>query len=172
MNYNANVSFVQLYCSQFNLPYFCDVNNAEDNKQLKLNNQLCFPIYALARDIIAAYRPLLEAIDLTYPQYLALLVLWERQEQTVSQLGEQLDLDSGTLTPLLKRLEQKGLVYRRRSTTDERSVLITLTEAGSSLQNKAASIPAKLVQAMPVSGAELETLQRIICKIRKNMHKI
>ncbi|MCL7988242.1 MarR family transcriptional regulator [Sphingobacterium sp. lm-10] len=152
--------------------YFCVVNNAENNKQLKLNNQLCFPIYALARDIIAAYRPFLEAIDITYPQYLTLLVLWEKQEQTVSQLGEQLDLDSGTLTPLLKRLEQKGLVYRRRSTTDERSVLITLTEAGVSLQAKAANIPAKLMQAMPVSSEELETLQRIICKIRKNIHKI
>lgn len=148
------------------------MDNAEDNKQLKLNNQLCFPIYALSRDIVAAYRPLLEAIDLTYPQYLALLVLWEKEEQTVSQLGEQLDLDSGTLTPLLKRLEQKGLVHRRRSVADERSVIISLTESGSSLQTKAACIPAKLLQALPVSAVELETLQRIICKIRKNIHKI
>ncbi|MFD2743395.1 MarR family winged helix-turn-helix transcriptional regulator [Sphingobacterium populi] len=138
---------------------------------MKLDNQLCFPIYALARDIIAAYRPLLEAIDLTYPQYLALLVLWEKQEQSVSQLGEHLDLDSGTLTPLLKRLEQKGLVNRRRSGRDERIVLVSLTEAGTSLQSKAANIPATLLKSMPVTAEELETLQRIICKIRKNIHK-
>ncbi|WP_207774344.1 MarR family winged helix-turn-helix transcriptional regulator [Sphingobacterium corticibacter] len=148
------------------------MNNVEDNKQLKLKSQLCFPIYALARDIVAAYRPLLEALDLTYPQYLALLVLWEKEEQSVSQLGEQLDLDSGTLTPLLKRLEQKGLVNRKRSTTDERSVLISLTEAGSKLQFEAANIPSKLMEAMPVSAAELKTLQHIICKIRKNIRKI
>ncbi len=145
--------------------------NVDKNKNLKLDNQLCFPIYALARDIIAAYRPLLEAIDLTYPQYLALLVLWEKQEQSVSQLGEHLDLDSGTLTPLLKRLEQKGLVNRRRSERDERIVLVSLTEAGTSLQSKAANIPATLLKSMPVSAEELETLQRIICKIRKNIHK-
>lgn len=146
--------------------------NAEDNKKLQLDNQLCFPIYALARDIIAAYRPLLEAIDLTYPQYLALLVLWEKQEQSVSQLGDQLDLDSGTLTPLLKRLEQKGLVNRKRSATDERSVLISLTESGSGLRIKAANIPATLLMSLPVSVDELETLRGIICKIRKNIHKI
>ncbi|WP_066756535.1 MarR family winged helix-turn-helix transcriptional regulator [Sphingobacterium populi] len=145
--------------------------NVDKNKNLKLDNQLCFPIYALARDIIAAYRPLLEAIDLTYPQYLALLVLWEKQEQSVSQLGEHLDLDSGTLTPLLKRLEQKGLVNRRRSGRDERIVLVSLTEAGTSLQSKAANIPATLLKSMPVTAEELETLQRIICKIRKNIHK-
>lgn len=148
------------------------MNNVEDNKQLKLKSQLCFPIYALARDIVAAYRPLLEVLDLTYPQYLALLVLWEKEEQSVSQLGEQLDLDSGTLTPLLKRLEQKGLVHRKRSTTDERSVLISLTEAGSKLQFEAANIPAKLMEAMPVSADELKILQHIICKIRKNIRKI
>lgn len=145
--------------------------NVDKNKNLKLDNQLCFPIYALARDIIAAYRPLLEAIDLTYPQYLALLVLWEKQEQSVSQLGEHLDLDSGTLTPLLKRLEQKGLVNRRRSERDERIVLVSLTETGTSLQSKATNIPATLLKSMPVSAEELETLQRIICKIRKNIHK-
>ncbi len=146
--------------------------NVENNKQLQLDNQLCFPIYALARDIIAAYRPLLEAIDLTYPQYLALLVLWEKQEQSVSQLGEHLDLDSGTLTPLLKRLEQKGLVNRKRSLADERSVLISLTESGSLLRTKAANIPPTLLKSLSVSAEELENLQRIICKIRKNIHKI
>ncbi|WP_317165696.1 MarR family winged helix-turn-helix transcriptional regulator [Sphingobacterium chungjuense] len=146
--------------------------NVENNKQLQLDNQLCFPIYALARDIIAAYRPLLEAIDLTYPQYLALLVLWEKQEQSVSQLGEHLDLDSGTLTPLLKRLEQKGLVNRKRSLADERIVLISLTESGSLLRTKAANIPPTLLKSLSVSAEELENLQRIICKIRKNIHKI
>ena len=115
---------------------------------LQLDNQACFALYALSREIINHYRPLLDGIDLTYPQYLALMVLWECQPQTVNQLGERLRLDSGTLTPLLKRLEQKKLIVRTRRSSDERVVEITLTPSGKELKNKALEIPTKVMQSM------------------------
>ena len=143
----------------------------EQREELKLSKQLCFPIYALAKDLAAAYRPLLEEIGLTYPQYLVLLVLWEQGEQRVSPLGEQLELDSGTLTPLLKRLAQKGLVLRERCTQDERNVWIKLTAEGQALREKAIGIPAKLVSKLSLTTAELLSLQTIIEKIRRDIHK-
>ncbi|MCS3797053.1 MarR family winged helix-turn-helix transcriptional regulator [Niastella sp. OAS944] len=136
--------------------------------KLKLANQLCFPVYTLAKEIINHYRPLLENLDLTYPQYLVMLVLWEEQEQTVNQLGEQLKLDSGTLTPLLKRMEQKGLVARTRDTGDERVVNITLTQEGKKLKAKALSVPSQLVASMKVSKNDLLVLKSTIEKILKN----
>lgn len=136
--------------------------------KLKLANQLCFPVYTLAKEIINHYRPLLENLDLTYPQYLVMLVLWEEQEQTVNQLGEQLKLDSGTLTPLLKRMEQKGLVARTRDTGDERVVNITLTQEGKKLKAKALSVPSQLVASMKVSKNDLLVLKNTIEKILKN----
>ena len=135
---------------------------------MKLANQLCFPVYTLAKEIINHYRPLLENLDLTYPQYLVMLVLWEEQEQTVNQLGEQLKLDSGTLTPLLKRMEQKGLVARTRDTGDERVVNITLTQEGKKLKAKALSVPSQLVASMKVSKNDLLVLKSTIEKILKN----
>ena len=134
-------------------------------QQLKLDNQICFPVYALSREIVGRYRPLLDQLDITYPQYLVLLVLWEHQEQSVSQLGEKLYLDSGTLTPLLKRLEQKKLVTRSRSKEDERIVKIKLTSEGQSLQKKAASIPKQLFEDMKVPEEELKQLKTTIEKI-------
>src|SRR5690242_5298105 len=125
-----------------------------ENK-LKLANQVCFPVYTLAKEIVNQYRPLLEDLDLTYPQYLVMLVLWEEQEQTVNQLGEKLKLDSGTLTPLLKRMEQKGLVARTRDIADERVVNITLTKEGKKLKAKALCIPTQLVKSMKVSVNDL-----------------
>ncbi|MFN7099701.1 MAG: MarR family winged helix-turn-helix transcriptional regulator, partial [Flavobacterium sp.] len=110
-------------------------------------------------------RPLLDAIELTYPQYLVMMVLWEHDSQTVNQLGGKLHLDSGTLTPLLKRLETKSLVSRTRSTTDERIVNITLTQKGKELQTQAATIPQQLMQAMNLEMEDLEELKRIITKI-------
>ena len=138
-----------------------------ENK-LKLANQVCFPVYTLAKEIVNQYRPLLEDLDLTYPQYLVMLVLWEEQEQTVNQLGEKLKLDSGTLTPLLKRMEQKGLVTRTRDTGDERVVNITLTKEGIKLKTKALRIPAQLVESMNVSKNDLLVLKNIIEKILSN----
>lgn len=108
---------------------------------LLLDEQLCFALYAASRRMTAVYRPLLDALDLTYPQYLVMLVLWERDGLTVRELGSRLQLDSGTLTPLLKRLEQAGLIGRRRRQSDEREVEITLTQAGHTLRERATDVP-------------------------------
>lgn len=140
-------------------------------QQLKLDNQICFPVYALSREIVGRYRPLLDQLDITYPQYLVLLVLWEHQEQSVSQLGEKLYLDSGTLTPLLKRLEQKNLVTRSRSKEDERIVKIKLTSEGQNLQKKAASIPKQLFEDMKVPEEELKQLKTTIEKILTTLNQ-
>jgi MarR family transcriptional regulator, organic hydroperoxide resistance regulator len=116
-----------------------------------LDEQLCFALYAASRRMTAAYRPLLEALDLTYPQYLVMLVLWERDGLTVRELGARLQLDSGTLTPLLKRLEQAGWLGRRRRQSDEREVEITLTEAGHKLHERAADVPRCMAERLCMS---------------------
>jgi DNA-binding MarR family transcriptional regulator len=140
-------------------------------KQQILSQQVCFPIYAFAKEIINQYRPLLDAIELTYPQYLVMLVLWEFESQTVNQLGEKLKLDSGTLTPLLKRMEAKLLVTRTRSSSDERIVNIALTQDGKALQIKAANVPAQLIEAMNVTVEDLQELKNIISKISNKNNK-
>jgi len=132
---------------------------------LKLENQICFPAYAFSRNLTNLYRPLLAQLDITYPQYLVLIVLWEHQQQTVNQLGEQLYLDTGTLTPLLKRLEQKGLVNRTRSKQDERVVIISLTAPGKELKEKAKHIPMELVKCANVSIDELQQLKTLLNKV-------
>ncbi|UNL96482.1 MarR family winged helix-turn-helix transcriptional regulator [Paenibacillus polymyxa] len=116
-------------------------NNFNKDAVLKLDNQLCFAIYACSREITKLYQPYLEKLGVTYSQYLVLIVLWEREECTVKELGEALYLDSGTLTPLLKRLQNAGLIDRKRSTQDERKVLISLTTEGRALRDKALSVP-------------------------------
>lgn len=142
------------------------------SENLKLSNQICFPVYSLAKEIVNQYRPLLDAIELTYPQYLVMMVLWEQGEQTVSEIGSALQLDSGTLTPLLKRLQQKDLVDRKRSLQDERVVLISLTEGGNALKHKAEKIPLKMLEAMQLNLEELETLktgiEHILLKLKSN----
>ncbi len=138
---------------------------------LKLQNQVCFPVYSLAKEIVSRYRPFLEKLDVTYPQYLVLLVLWEHRQQTVSQIGEKLHLDSGTLTPLLKRMEQKKLVARVRDTDDERVVNILLTPEGYELEKKARTVPEKLVENMQVSTEELLLLKNVIETILSNLNK-
>lgn len=134
---------------------------------LQLDKQVCFPIYALSREVIQRYRPFLDELDLTYPQYLVFLVLWEEDRQTVNQIGEKLLLDSGTLTPLLKRLEQKKLLTRTRRKTDERVVEIQLTESGRALREQAAEIPQKLLNDLDISLEELVTLRTIAHRILK-----
>ncbi len=124
---------------------------------LHLSEQVCFPVYALAKEIINQYRPFLDAVDLTYPQYLVMLVLWEHETQTVNQLGEHLKLDSGTLTPLLKRMEVKAFISRDRSKVDERIVNVSLTEKGIALKEKASCIPTLLMESMHVSIEDLTT---------------
>lgn len=137
------------------------------DSKLKLSSQRCFPIYLLSKEIVNMYRPILEEIDLTYPQYLVLVVLWEKQPQSVGQLGDELYLDSGTLTPLLKRLEQKEIIKRQRATTDERVVEIFLTEKGVKLREKAEEIPQKISAKINLTEEDVETLRSIIGKIIK-----
>jgi MarR family transcriptional regulator, organic hydroperoxide resistance regulator len=129
------------------------------NPLQQLENQLCFPLYAASRMITKAYQPLLDEFNLTYPQYLVLLLLWEHQERTVKELGNHLALDSGTLTPLLKRLEQRQLISRRRDPRDERSVIIGLLPAGAALQQLACKIPVQLFEKTGMAQAEFEALR-------------
>lgn len=119
-----------------------------DDQQLKLNNQICFPIYSVSRLITKAYKPYLEEMGLTYPQYLLLLVLWERDELSINQIGEKLLLNTNTLSPLIKRMEKMNLLQRKRSKKDERSVFIQLTDKGKALKNTAAPIPEKLLNTL------------------------
>ena len=133
---------------------------------LKLDNQLCFAVYSASLAMTRLYKPLLEKLNLTYPQYLVMLALWERDGQMVSELGAQLSLDSGTLTPLLKRLEANGLVARLRDVADERRVHITLTAAGRQLKARAASVPGCLLEASQCSIAELVDLTRQLQTLR------
>lgn len=130
-------------------------------EQLKLCNQMCFPLYAISKEVIRRYTILLEPLDLTYPQYLAMLTLWEFGEQSVGEIGEKLHLDSGTLTPLLKRLQNKGLIERMRSVNDERSVKIHLTEQGNALQHQAMDIPEKIAVCLGLNDDEVALLHKI-----------
>jgi DNA-binding MarR family transcriptional regulator len=132
---------------------------------LKLENQLCFPLYACSRSVIREYKPYLDRLDLTYTQYIAMLVLWEKGTMTVKELGEQLYLDSGTLTPLLKKLEVKGLITRKRSSEDERNLILTLTKAGLSMREDAVQVPEQLAKTMPLEYDEAVTLYKLLHKI-------
>ena len=127
---------------------------------LHLDNQVCFPIYAASRLVMQAYRPLLAELGLTYPQYLVMMVLWETDARTVREIGERLYLDSGTLTPLLKRLEKQGLVSRNRRIDDDRTVENHLTDAGHALKENAVGIPNELVCNADLNSTELDSLQK------------
>ncbi len=139
-------------------------------EQLHLDRQLCFALYAASGLVTKTYRPLLEPLGLTYPQYLVMLVLWEQNPRTVGELGEALGLDSGTLTPLLKRLEAAGLVSRNRDRADERRVHVAPTSKGMALRDRAASVPQVMACALPLPPAELAdlraTLQDFARKLR------
>ncbi|MBN8193644.1 MarR family transcriptional regulator [Bacillus sp. NTK074B] len=132
---------------------------------LLLENQICFKIYTAEREITKLYRSLLEEIGVTYPQYLSLLVLWEEQTISVKDLGKKLFLDSGTLTPMLKRMEANGLVERKRSKEDERSVVISLTERGRDLKEKAKCVPNRLLERLEMDGEELKQLDQTLTTI-------
>ncbi|MCC3269145.1 MarR family transcriptional regulator [Arthrobacter gengyunqii] len=132
-----------------------------------LHRQVCFALYAASRAATAVYRPLLEQLGLTYPQYLVLTVLWENDGVTVRDLGRSLELDSGTLSPLLKRLEAAGMVQRLRSVADERRVEVHLTEEGRALQEKARHLPQQVAQAAGLESGELRALQETLTKVTK-----
>jgi DNA-binding MarR family transcriptional regulator len=136
-----------------------------------LGRQVCFALYSASRAATAVYRPMLERLGLTYPQYLVLLLLWERDRATVRELGEALELDSGTLSPLLKRLEAAGLLTRRRSADDERRVEIELTADGAALQKRAADVPQRLAEASGLSHSELDQLRGTLGKLTAALHK-
>ena len=132
---------------------------------LKLNNQLCFPLYASARTVVKMYKPFLDQLDLTYTQYIAMLILWEQRSATVKEMGERLYLDSGTLTPLLKKLEAKGLLTRQRSVRDERNLIVTVTDEGMALREKALVIPELMRHRCPLSNEEAYQLYGLLQKI-------
>ena len=136
------------------------------DEMLRLDNQLCFAVYSASLAMTKLYKPLLDKLHLTYPQYLVMLVLWERDGLMVSELGERLSLDSGTLTPLLKRLEASGLVARIRDVDDERRVRVTLTAAGRKLKARAAGVPGCLMAAAQCSVPELIALTQQIQTLR------
>ena len=132
---------------------------------LRLENQLCFPLYAAAREIIKRYRPCLEPLDLTYTQYITMMVLWETQRISVRDLGQKLHLDSGTLTPLLKGLESKGLLRRYRCAEDERVLIAELTDAGAALQEQALSVPQQMSACVRLEPQEAAELYRLLYKL-------
>ena len=132
---------------------------------LKLENQMCFPLYAAAREVTKLYRPYLDALNLTYTQYITMMVMWNQKEITVKALGEKLFLDSGTMTPVLKSLEAKGYVTRKRSTTDERSVSVFLTDSGEKLKECAVDIPAKVSGCVGLEPDEAMQLYALLYKI-------
>lgn len=139
------------------------------DQALRLDHQLCFALYSASLAMTKLYKPLLEELGLTYPQYLALLVLWEQDGLTVSDLGERLHLDSGTLTPLLKRMETAGLLSRLRDVQDERRVLIRLTAAGRQLKKRAARIPGCILQATQCDVTEVRALTRQVQVLRDRL---
>jgi DNA-binding MarR family transcriptional regulator len=150
----------------------------DTNKEiLELDNQLCFALHSTARQIVRAYRPALEGLELTHPQYLVMLVLWawarDRESRpTVKALGRRLHLDSGTLTPLLKRLEARGLITRTRSTNDEREVFVHLTRSGQALKRRAQQVPLTLLKNSPVPLAEIIELRDGLKKLRSALASV
>ena len=135
---------------------------------LKLDNQICFPLYVCAKEVIRRYKPFLEKLALTYTQYIAMMALWETPSLNVKELGKKLYLDSGTLTPLLKSLEKKGYVRRERSENDERVVMITLTEEGKNLRGEAVNIPANVGGCIELTKEDAVTLDKILHQMMNN----
>lgn len=137
-----------------------------DDARTGLEEQVCFSLYAASRAVTGLYRPALDTVGLTYPQYVAMLVIWQRGTVTVRELGAALDLDSGTLSPLLKRLETQGLIRRERGTPDERTVRITPTTQGTRLRDRVTDLPHRLVCAIDLNPDELQQLQHLLERIR------
>lgn len=137
---------------------------------LKLENQLCFPLYAAAKEITRKYKPFLDELDLTYTQYICMMVMWEHKTLNVKSLGEYLYLDSGTLTPLLKKLEEKEFIVRKRNNNDERNLVITVTDKGMDLRDKALSVPQSIGTCISLSSDEAKLLYNVLYKILNNLN--
>lgn len=136
-------------------------------EQLKLSNQLCFPLYVCSKEIVRKYKPYLDEIDITYTQYITMMVFWEKKEITMKELGKLLFLDSGTLTPVVKTLESKGYLTRQRSKDDERNLSIKITQSGEDLQEKCKTIPEKMGRCIELSKEEAELLHKILLKLEE-----
>lgn len=143
----------------------------ENHQTPKLGNQLCFPFYVIAKEMTGLYRPFLDEIGITYSQYLVMMVLWEKDGLTVNQIGEKLYLDSGTITPLLKRLESKSFIIRKRKKEDERVVEVFLDDEGRNLQQKACQIPAKMQKKLNLSTEDFMELKATVEKILNKIQK-
>ncbi len=131
---------------------------------LKLKNQICFPLYAASKEMVRAYKPYLKELDLTYTQYITMMVLWEERTMNVKEIGRRLYLDSGTLTPLLKKLESKGYITRLRSKEDERNLMVKVTERGDELQEQASKIPEKMGECLPLTKEEAQLFYEFLNK--------
>ena len=142
---------------------------ADRYERLKLERQLCFPLYAASKEVVRHYKPFLDELDMTYTQYIAMMVLWEHKELTVKDLGKYLYLDSGTLTPLLKTMEKKGWIIRCRSSVDERVLIVTLTENGELLRDKALLVQKKMSGCVNLEKEDAEQLYKILYKILENL---
>lgn len=136
---------------------------------LKLGNQLCFPLYAAAKEITRKYKPFLDELDLTYTQYICMMVMWEHKSLNVKKLGEYIYLDSGTLTPLLKKLEEKGYIERKKNLKDERNLTISITDKGLKLRDKALDVPKNMGSCIQLSPEEAQLLYKVLYKILNNL---
>ncbi len=134
-------------------------------ENLRIENQMCFPLYAAAKSVVGLYAPFLEPLNLTYTQYIAMMVIWEKESLSSKELGDNLYLDSGTLTPLLKKLEDKGFVERKRSESDARNLIVSLTEKGRELQEKAVDVPQQVGSCIKLEPAEAAELYRLLHKV-------
>ena len=137
-------------------------------KMLRLSSQLCFPLYACSKEIVKKYKPFLDELDLTYTQYITMMVMWENERVNVKELGELLYLDSGTLTPVLKKLEQKKYINRCRDKDDERVLNVSLTEEGRELREKALDVPKKMGDCLRLTEEEMDVLRKMLSKMLKN----
>lgn len=138
---------------------------------LKLENQLCFPLYACAKEVVRSYKPFLDELDLTYTQYITMMVLWEKKQMNVKEIGKCLYLDSGTLTPLLKKLEAKGYIERHRSKEDERNLLIKITKDGEALKEKAMEVPSKMAKCLELNEKDAKELYSLLYKLLDKFHE-
>ncbi len=137
------------------------------NEKLKLENQLCFPLYACAKEVIRRYTPLLQPLGLTYTQYIAMMVMWEHKSISVRDMGALLLLDSGTLTPMLKKMEKAGWIQRRRSQNDERVVIVTITSEGEKLHDEASEIPARMAGCLTLESGDAVQLYTLLHKLMR-----
>ncbi len=142
---------------------------SDDYDQLKLSNQLCFPLYVCSKEIVRRYKPFLDEVNLTYTQYITMMAFWETPETNVKDLGKKLFLDSGTLTPVLKTLEEKGFITRRRSSEDERNLLVSITEKGCELRQKCSDIPSKLACTVKLNADQASSLKEILSTLMQSL---